>query len=173
MRLFIAINFDGQTKEKILAVQDRLREQGQGKFTRRENLHLTLAFLGEVPPGRVEAIHRAMDHTAISPLSLTFDHTGRFRQEGGDLWWLGLGENEALMALQQELAGHLSTEGFPLESRPFAPHITLARQVRLTASAHPDQLLGEPFSTQIHAISLMHSQQIGGRLTYTELHRRG
>ena len=52
MRLFIAINFDEETKQSIIAVQRRLREWGRGNFSHPENLHLTLAFLGETAPER-------------------------------------------------------------------------------------------------------------------------
>ena len=96
MRLFIALLFDGQTIEKILAVQEQLREWGQGRFTRRENLHLTLTFLGEIPSDRVEAARRAMDRTTTPPLTLTFDHTGRFRQKEGDLWCWALKKTRPL-----------------------------------------------------------------------------
>ena len=63
MRLFLAVNFDDATKHRIQAVQQRLREVAQGDFSRPENLHLTLAFLGEVPAQKAAAACRAMDRT--------------------------------------------------------------------------------------------------------------
>lgn len=172
MRLFIAINFDDTTKQNILAVQQRLRQLGQGNFSRPENLHLTLAFLGELPPARVNAVKQAMKQTAVAPLELSFDHLGRFARDGSDLWWIGLAENSGLITLQKELCGHLTHEGFLLESRRFSPHITLAREVRLPRQPDEQALLGGPFTTRAEAISLMQSQRVGGTLTYTELYRR-
>lgn len=168
MRLFIAVNFDAETTGRILAVQERLRAMGRGNFSRPENLHLTLAFLGEVPPERVDGVRRAMERTAVCPLKLTFDSTGRFPREGGDVWWIGCAGNPGLAQLQAELSRQLSAEGFHLERRRFSPHITLARAVRLREKPDCRPLPGEPFSTEIRTISLMLSERIDGRLTYTE-----
>ena len=168
MRLFIAVNFDEETRRNISAVQERLREIGRGSFSRPENLHLTLAFLGEVAPDRAAAVRQTMERTAVRPLVLTFDHVGRFQRDGGDIWWIGLAENKALLELQKELCGHLSAAGFPLESRRFSPHITLAREVLLHRQPDRGALLDAPFSARADAICLMLSERVGGRLTYTE-----
>ena len=68
MRLFIAINFDPETKRKLLEVQHRLRELGKGNFSREDNLHLTLAFIGEVPMERLEDVKAAMDQVKFPPV---------------------------------------------------------------------------------------------------------
>ena len=48
MRLFIAINFDENMLDALTEIQDDLRRCGvKGHYTPRENLHMTLAFLGE------------------------------------------------------------------------------------------------------------------------------
>lgn len=168
MRLFIAVNFDAQTRRNILAVQERLRTMGRGNFSRPENLHLTLAFLGEVAPERIAAVRQAMERTAVPAVTLIFDRTGRFPREGGDLWWIGCAENPVLTSLQAELCARLSDRGFTLEHRWFSPHITLARAVRLRERPNTQTLLGAPFSTEIRTVSLMLSERVGGTLTYTE-----
>lgn len=168
MRLFLAVNFDDATKHRIQAVQQRLREVAQGDFSRPENLHLTLAFLGEVPVQKAAAVRRAMDRTRAVTLHLTFDQTGSFRRDGGDIWWIGLAENPALFRLQQELCGNLIAEGFRLEKRRFSPHITLARRVRLQQEVDRSAILGAPFDTSVDAVSLMRSERLSGVLTYTE-----
>ncbi len=173
MRLFIAINFDQQTVDRMIAVQQQLRLLGTGNFSRPENLHLTLAFLGEVAPARIAAIHDAMDDTATLPMALTFDHVGCFKRDGGDVWWIGLQENAPLLLLQQALSGHLADSGFLIERRRFSPHITLAREMRMTARPDRDALLQNPFDTRVEAISLMRSERVRGRLTYTELYQKG
>jgi 2'-5' RNA ligase len=167
MRLFLAINFDAQTKDSILAIQHRLREMGRGNFSHPENLHLTLAFLGEVEPQRETAVREAMDSIAVSPMKLIFDRVGRFRREGGDIWWLGLGTNKKLMSLQQDLSVHLQSKGFVLEERRFSPHITLARQMILHGTFDEGKLLEAPYGTAADTVSLMLSERINGKLTYT------
>jgi 2'-5' RNA ligase len=168
MRLFIAVNFDQETKRNMLVVQERLRKVGQGNFSSPENLHLTLAFLGEVTPDRAAAVKRAMEQTAVRDLILTFDHAGCFQRDGGDVWWLGLAENRALLEMRQELCGHLSAAGFKLESRRFSPHITLARNIRQTEKPDRQTLFGASFATHADTITLMLSERVGGRLVYTE-----
>lgn len=173
MRLFIAINFDEETRKNIIDVQQRLRILGTGNFSHPENLHLTLAFLGEIAPTKVDAVQQAMNRTAVGPISLTFDHVGRFKRDGGDIWWIGLSENRPLLSLQKELSGHLADAGFHLEDRRFSPHITLARGVRLDTQPEHSTLLGSAFSTRASTISLMRSERISGSLTYTEQYCRG
>ena len=168
MRLFIAVNFDGQTKENLLLLQSRLRKLGSGSFSRPENLHLTLAFLGEVAPRRVAVICRLMDQITFSVLRLTFGHLGCFKREGGDIWWAGLAPNRALTDLQEELSRRLTDAGFPLECRRFSPHITLARRVVLMEEPDKNKLLEAPFSTDADSVSLMLSEKKDGKLTYTQ-----
>lgn len=171
MRLFIAVNFDEPTKENIMAVQSRLQQLGRGNFSRPENLHLTLAFIGEVEPDREITIGRLMDELTVPVLQLTFDQVGCFKREGGDIWWLGLAANQALLDLQKDLSSRLRKAGFAIENRRFSPHITLARKVLLNRKPDLNELLGAPFATEAHTISLMLSERINGRLTYTERYR--
>ena len=170
MRLFIAINFEEMIQEEIRSVQQRLQGVGRGQLTRRDNLHLTLSFLGEVQPSRVEDVKRAMDATQTQPLTLCFDHLGRFKRDGGDIVYLGLAHHPALFAMQKELSLHLIGKGFPLEHRSYSPHITLARKFILEQSLNSYSLLPNPITVQAQAISLMRSDRVNGRLTYTELY---
>ncbi len=168
MRLFIAVCFDDRTIETLRSVQRRLREWGHGNFSRPENLHLTLAFLGEVDPHRLEAVHAAMDSVTMPDLRLQFTHTGRFRRKDGDIWWVGLAPNRALSQLHHALAQQLALRGFILEARQFSPHITLARQLLLHREPNQAHLLGAPFETSADTLSLMRSHRVNGILTYTE-----
>ena len=167
MRLFIAINFDEQTKQHILEVQRQLHRIGRGRFSRPENLHLTLAFLGEVEANRVKPVCQAMDSLSFTPMTLEFAHTGCFKRDGGNVWWIGLADSKALTTLQRMLCDRLQENGMVLESRPFIPHITLARQVNFSCPVTQD-LLTTPFTTKVDTISLMLSQRESGRLNYIE-----
>ena len=171
MRLFISINFDARTKQKIIAVQNRLEQCVSGKFVHPDNIHLTLAFLGEVSPSRTQAVKQAMNQTHSSKLQLTFDHTGCFNRNGDGVWWLGIKHEETLIKLQKTLTCALIVSGFSLDPRPFKPHITLARRVKPHDKIMKDNLLPAPFFAHADTISLMHSHRIDGRLTYTEIYK--
>ena len=79
MRLFISINFDQPTRANILKVQERLRREGNGNFSSEENLHLTLAFLGEIVEERVKDVKDAMNAVEVPEMSLKFSDIGFFR----------------------------------------------------------------------------------------------
>lgn len=162
MRLFIAINFDPATKERLLDVQRRLRACASGNFTRPENLHLTVAFLGEV--GEAAAVKRAISDRFVQPVELEFGHVGTFRR---DLYWVGVKPSPALDELYQGLVDDLRRVGFSGDwPDRLVPHITLARAVSLRAQ--PD-LSFEPFSMTARRLSLMKSERLAGSLTYTEV----
>lgn len=170
MRLFIAINFDRKTKENITAVQNRLKAKANGRFSHEDNLHLTLVFLGEVPNDKLNIIKKAMDSVTMPKMELVFNHIGHFKRHDGDIWWIGLKNNQKLINLQAELSDSLITAGFNLEKRSYRPHITLARHIKAYSRIDKCMALGPAFSTSANSVSLMLSQRIEGKLTYTELY---
>jgi len=169
MRLFIAINFDEEVKARLLQCQESLRQASiHGNFTRPKNLHLTLVFLGETPPGRVLEIQRMMDCDCApaGPFALQFEDMGKF----GDTWWVGIRQNPALSGLYNHLSQDLKTAGFSIESRSFKPHLTLAREVILRSGVSPEK--PESFTAQVAAMHLMKSERIGGKLIYTSIYEK-
>lgn len=170
MRLFIAILLDEAVKDGIVSLSEQLRARSlRGNFTRRENLHLTLAFLGETPGVRLPALKAAMEAAAGEPFVLRFHEPGFFRRREGDLYWLGIRENPALAALESRLRRALSQGGFPTEDKPFRPHLTLGRTVILAEGCALPSASGEIPDQPVSGFCLMQSQRIAGRLTYTRL----
>lgn len=168
MRLFIAINFSPEMRGHLLSLQSELRRHAvRGRFTPPENLHLTLAFLGECSEKEAQTAAGVMDGLAFGSFPVSVGRVGRFRRDKGDLWWAGLDESRALLHLQEELSLKLKNAGFTLEDRKFKPHITLARDV---VTDGPPWTL-QPFEEDVCAIDLMRSEQIAGRLTYTSIHQ--
>ncbi len=172
MRLFIAINFSKEVKDRLAQMQDRLREKSlKGNFTRYENLHLTLVFLGEVDGGRVGVLKEILAETAFAPFTLRIEGIGSFRREGGDILWAGVAANPALSEVYDRLCMALSQAGFKLERGKYTPHLTLAREARLQGGLDKAALSKDlgVIETTVAKISLMKSERIGGRLTYTEI----
>ena len=167
MRLFIAINFDDEVKAHLLQCQESLRQASTGgNFTRPENLHLTLVFLGETSPSRVREIQRVIDSAPSGPFALRFEGMGKF----GDTWWAGIRQNPALTGLYNHLSLGTKAAGFPIESRLFKPHLTLAREVILQPGASPEK--PEPFAVKVTAMHLMKSERINDRLIYTSIYEK-
>jgi len=167
MRLFFAINFSGETKSQLAALRDELRAKSvRGNFSAAENIHLTLAFLGECNAKQLAAAKASTDSLKIEEMNIRIDRLGCFRRDGGDTWWAGIAENEALLALQRNLTENLTSAGFRLESRKYSPHITLARQV--LTEIQPWQI--EPFGETVRSVELMKSERVQGKPTYTAIH---
>jgi len=170
MRLFIAINFNNSTRDSLLALRDELRSSAEcGSFTLPENLHITLAFLGECTAKQTSAAKAVMDSLSFKPLDVRIERVGRFGSNQGEaLWWAGAGVSDALSDLHRELTDKLIAAGFSLDTRKFSPHITLGR--RVVTDAVPQRV--EPFGETVRKIDLMKSERINGRLIYTAIHHR-
>jgi 2'-5' RNA ligase len=170
MRLFFAINFNSETKRELLALCDELREaSSRGRFTLAENLHLTLSFLGECDAKQTAAAKAVMDNVSFSSFDLEIDRIGRFKRNGGDIWWAGVRENRVLQELHRNLTAGLSANGFICGERKYSPHITLGREI--TTKTQPRQI--DPFGETVSQIDLMKSERIGGKLTYTTISTKG
>jgi 2'-5' RNA ligase len=169
MRLFIAINFNGETRSRLLALRDELRRKSErGNFSAMENLHLTLAFLGECDGKQTTAAKSALSAISFESFDIAVERVGRFKRNGGDIWQAGLREDKPLLSLQRDLSERLAAEGFTLERRKFSPHITLGREV--ITGATPQTI--EPFGETVSNIELMKSERINGKLTYTAIDAR-
>ncbi len=164
MRLFVAIDFSKEVKGVLLTAIEELKAQAvSGTFTRPENLHLTLAFIGE--SDNVTAIRTAIDHCVVPPFEMAVSGTGHF----GNLFWVGIENNPKLNALAENLQKELRSSGFDIEERDFKPHITLARQLE---ASKPVNLNVTRTAMTVSRISLMKSERINGKLTYTEVYGR-
>lgn len=172
MRLFVAIQLEEPMKDALCAAIGRLKAAAlQGSFTHRENLHLTLAFIGET--NRLQAAKEALQGVVASPFTLTLAAPGRFKRPDGDLCWMGVQHTQALSALQVQVTERLTDAGFALEKRAFTPHLTLGRRVKLPPGFDWKALeQPAPASMAVGRVSLMLSERIAGRLTYTELYAK-
>ena len=174
MRLFIAVEFPesllNELEENIRSLRGAF---DSARFSRRENLHITLVFLGEAPPSRVKDITRAMDSCSGMPFTLKIGRLGRFKRAGGDILWRSIQAPDILYQVQETLSAQLRLAGFSLEDRPFKPHLTLARAAVLAPGQQLEALSRNypPLECTVQGMTLMRSERIQGKLTYTALHR--
>jgi 2'-5' RNA ligase len=173
MRLFIAVNFSSEVKNRLLKIQGQLKSQSsRGNFTRPENLHLTLAFLGETPETQLEKLYDILEGIQFPPFTIPFNRTGCFTHSGKELWWIGATKDSPgfplLKAIHVQLLSRLLEEGFSVDTRPFNAHITLGREIKHTK---PIILDCPEITVQVGHISLMKSEHLKTGLTYTELTR--
>lgn len=134
MRLFVAIELDGGLKAALAELQARLRRVWSGvdiRWVDPAGIHLTLKFLGEVAPDRVEAVAQALaEATAgVGPFELKLEGLGFFPgPRRARVVWVGVKEPTGRLArLQRQVEARLEPLGFPPEGREFVPHVTLGR----------------------------------------------
>ena len=120
MRLFIAINLSDAMKDALTAAQDEMYGKGfRGNFTPAENMHLTLAFIGEYPDK--DQVMDALSSVSFSAFTLSLSGMGCFR----DLWWAGMDESAPLTAVVRRIRHALAGHDIPFDRKRFSPHITL------------------------------------------------
>jgi 2'-5' RNA ligase len=136
-RTFIAIELPRDVRRGIKEHIDQLRAvfpDVRASWTREDNLHLTLKFLGNVPVARIPALSNAVAEAAheIDPFDLGISSCGTFPPHGRPkVLWIGCPTMEAqasrLHLLHGALEDRCAAAGFEREPRAYHPHLTIAR----------------------------------------------
>ena len=183
IRSFIAIELPGDIKQALAELQASLRTEQHlsVKWVDPGGIHLTLKFLGSITANRTGDIIGTIEEAArdTAPFSLEVKGLGVFPNfKRVRVVWVGMGGDIAtLKRLQQRIESGLVPLGFARESRPFTPHLTLAR-VRERVSPGEQQNFGQvianaSFETAYHftvnRINLMRSQLTTAGAIYSHI----
>jgi 2'-5' RNA ligase len=166
LRVFYALWPDAAVLDALAGLTREVAAQTQGRAPPASNLHLTLAFVGDVAPEHLAALQAigAAAAAGVSPFTLTLDRTGSFRGTG--IAWLGAAAVPAsLDVLARSLAEALAAEGYASDRRPFSPHVTLARRCRRPS----DVALATPLRWNVDRLVLNASELRPGAPAYREL----
>lgn len=128
MRLFVAIDPPEEIREQLA----RLCTGIEGaRWVRREQLHLTLRFLGDTPQSALDEIKAALGCVRFAPLTFALCGVGIFphgKPRYAKVLWAGIEPSEPLRELKARIDEALGAAGVGAdEERTFSPHITLAR----------------------------------------------
>ena len=124
MRAFIAI----APPEEVTAALARLQAMlPAGRPVAEENLHLTLAFLGEQDETALEALHYELETIRVQPFALRFSGLGVFGGDRPRLLFADVAPDPALADLHCRVTGALHRAGIVVQRTRFHPHVTLAR----------------------------------------------
>lgn len=130
LRVFFALWPPPGVAGALHRVAETIRAQAGGRAMARDTLHQTLAFIGEVPAGRVAQLRELAAGLSDCPAAtLTLDHLGYWRHNH-IVWAAPTDPPPQLSRLAERLGQALEPAGFPVERRPFQPHLTLLRKVR-------------------------------------------
>jgi len=126
-RMFFAIWPDQAVSELLETAGKKLHETCRGRITRRETIHITLAFLGEVEVSRLNELLSMAGEVNATSFSLDLTKFGCWRHNR-IAWVAPEVTPPALTDLASDLSEKLKAVGFKLDSRPYVPHITLFRK---------------------------------------------
>ena len=181
MRLFTAIELDAAVQRELTRwIEAERRERDGVRWCPPDQLHITLKFLGEVPPQRLGDVTRIVEDAAaaLAPADIVISVIGVFPgPHAPRILWAGVTDAAGVCAaFVQRADAPLAALGIPLETRPFSPHITLARGKspdgsrtlrRILASAAPPKSV----SQRIQRVTLFESRLGPRGPQYTALQR--
>ncbi|MBL8164431.1 MAG: RNA 2',3'-cyclic phosphodiesterase [Anaerolineae bacterium] len=124
-RLFTAIELPEAVQKSLLPLCAGVPG---ARWSRREQMHLTLRFIGEVDEAQFAAIREALKRARVSPFGMALKGVGQFPPRGAPrVLWVGVQAEPGLGQLYTHIQAALKTTGIAEDTRPYAPHITLAR----------------------------------------------
>lgn len=132
MRVFVALELPQKAKDNLERSSRQFAEFANGgNFVPKENLHLTLHFLGSVEPSDLIYVQSAMDSVKDLPApSLAVMQFAM--QRTGDIVWAKIRQSAELTQLHDRLGERLEANGFEVEHRAYRPHVTLIRKKSFT-----------------------------------------
>lgn len=178
MRLFVAVNLPGGVRDDLSRAAAPLRETPfPVKWIEPDGVHLTLKFLGDVVEERVPAVVSGIEDACrgVMVFTLGMSGFGAFPSpQRPRVIWVGCEPVPALELLQHGMEREMQLLGFPLDGRPFQPHLTLGR-VRRGAGALPGfaallDALSFECEFLVESVDLMQSTLSRAGARYTRRH---
>lgn len=164
VRLFFAL-WPGTDLQANLAAWAE-QAAGRGRAMRRENLHLTVAFLGAAEAALVPDLIALAAGVRFTPIRLPLDRVGYWKHNR--IIWCGAGEEpQALADLVGDLRARLDAAGIRYDPKPFVSHVTLVRD----APGLPSAPAWIPLVWEATDFALVASTRVDGRVTYQVLQR--
>ncbi len=180
IRSFIAVELPENLKKELIRFEEELRKKVPdcARWVNPDGIHLTLKFLGNIRPDKVSEITCAIEESCRNalPFELKVTEIGVFPSlRRIQVIWIGVtGDLGKLQELQKAIDANLSCLGFTPETRPFTPHLTIAR-IRESASPEERKRLSEVLAevkceltspVRVESISLMRSDLTPGGAIY-------
>jgi len=162
-RIFIAIRFPNEFKDKLVRIQNSLKHRGvSGEYCPYGNLHLTLAFIGE--RFDLPKIREAVSEVVFQPFALSLGKLGSFRTKSGVIW-CGIKDRGPVAALARKVREQLCAHGVSFSKLEFFPHISLVQK--------PSEIVSDidvpEAEAYVNRIFFMKSERVDGKLVYSEI----
>ena len=131
-RLFVALSLPDDVALSLAPLQTGVPG---ARWQTREQLHLTLRFIGEIDGRDANAVHDALSTIDEPNFSIALHAVGQFGGKRPSALWAGVRPNDALTHLQKKIETALQRVGLPADRQRYVPHVTLAR-LRGTQQGH-------------------------------------
>ena len=167
MRVFFAIKPDDAALKQLSHLAKRLASTYGGQKTKKANIHLTLAFLGEIAIDRLATLRSAAKGVKATTFYFSFDEIRYWKHN--QIIYAGTSKcTPELLTLVNNLRNTLSTNSFAFDSRAYKPHITLVRKAK-PGRTLPN--LAKPISWRVAEWFLIQSKQTDCGINYISLDR--
>lgn len=170
VRLFVALELSPEVRETIAGLIRELKPlDASWKWTRAENLHVTLKFLGDVPTENLNTIESSLRNVRFErSLTLRFPGLRFFPNERRPrVLWVGIDGPPDLPELATGIESALEAAGIARENRAFTPHLTLARSEDGRVSASLREALVKSSSREFGAVTASAYHLIRSELKFT------
>lgn len=176
MRVYIAIDFEDKIKNYFDKITTNIKAHcTSGSFTRKNNFHMTIRFIGEADDLQIAKIKEILDKSVleISPFELLIANLGIFKRKKTNILWIGVEQNSVISKLHEEITNLLIEAQIPFYDKLFMPHITLGRRVLfMDDSKDINNLIQfEKFSIPVKAITLMASKEENGKFNGVPIYK--
>lgn len=181
VRAFIAVDIGDEIRGKLDELQRKLKKvHSNVRWVNPRSIHLTLAFLGDVPAEQIDSLTKVLDQACkgLVAFDLAAAGTGFFgKAKYPRVVWAGVAECPPLMKLQERIVQGLHNAGIAFDNKPFSPHLTLGRVKGIDHHTGPllekiekykDADLG---TTRIDHVELIRSELTPRGAEYAVLHR--
>ena len=171
MRLFIALELDNEIKKKINQINVDLKNKGvKGNFTRKENLHITLAFIGECDNKQMKDIISSLRELNDEPFDIEFSNFNFF----GDILYLDIKNNKNFADLAKNVRAKLDEININYDRKPAKAHVTLIRKTNIPSEMNIKEY-GNNISfvaNNVCSVVLYESTRINGVLQYVKKYEK-
>lgn len=161
MRVFAAIFPPSEVREALLRAARDLPSRGNVRWSRPENVHLTLKFLGEVPEAELDGVRDVLTEVCAryEPFVAETTGFGAFpATKKARVVWAGIGEGgERLQSLAEDLESSLEGVGFERENRAYRPHVTLGRARGRPARLELPEVAAQGLKFTVREVELVRS----------------
>lgn len=171
MRLFVAAELPDVLLDALSETSAQLRMSVSGRYVGLDSLHVTLAFLGEVPGLLINEVAGIVERACFDhePFETSLAALGIFGSASDSVLWQGFDRGrEAWDALAQDVRDELRKGGFAIDEKGFIPHVTLMRRADLSGGVLPMPCVERG---TIDTVTLFSSDLSGERPSYEPLAR--